>query len=78
MLGVRHWAAKFGAPYKCISDGGPGFREAFVTEFDKMGIDAIKSSCYNLTRNDLAERAVRSIKDVLEKTNQIVKKKKKN
>ena len=66
-LKVREWSALFGKPYRCKSDRGPGFRDTFEKELKALGIDVNHSSAYNPSSNALVERAVRSLKSLLNK-----------
>ena len=70
IIGVRKWAAKFGFPYKIISDSGGGLRDSFVEQLEKLGIAHKPSSAYNPSSNSLAERAVQSLKSVLRKSSE--------
>ena len=54
-----------------MSDGGPCFRQEFVRIMGEMGIEAVKSSCYNPESNGQAERGVRSLKEQLKKGGRI-------
>ena len=65
ILAVKHWASKFGFPYKIISDTGGGFRDDFITQLEELGIKQKPSSAYHSESNSLAERAVGSLKIVL-------------
>ena len=38
ILGVKKWAAKFGFPYKIISDSGGGLRDDFIKQLEALGI----------------------------------------
>ena len=57
----------YGLPHRVKADGGPSFRGAFTDWLKGFGIEHVKSSAYNPQANRLAERGVRSIKDVLKK-----------
>ena len=57
----------YGLPHKVRTDGGPAFRMAFTDWLRGHSIEHVKSSAYNPQSNGLAERGVRSIKDVLKK-----------
>ena len=68
ILAVRHWANRNSLPYKIISDTGGGFRDDFIKQLQEMGVNQHPSSAYHSESNSLAERAVRSLKDVLKKS----------
>jgi len=72
IMGVRKWAAKFGFPYKDISDSGGGLRDDFINQLEKIGIDHKPSSAVLTMQHpasiSLAERAVQSLKSVLRKS----------
>ena len=68
ILAVKHWASRNGLPYKIISDTGGGFRDNFFKQLQEMGVSQHPSSAYHSESNSLAERAVRSLKDVLKKS----------
>ena len=70
ILGVRKWAAKFGFPYKIISDSGGGLRDDFVKQLEGLGIAHKPSSAYHSASNSLAERTVQSLKTVLRKSSE--------
>ena len=69
-MGVRKWAAKFGFPYKVISDSGGGLRDDFINQLEKLGIAHKPSSAYHPASNSLAEMAVQSLKSVLRKSSE--------
>ena len=58
ILAVRHWASKFGFPYKVIADSGGGLRKDFINQLWEMNIRHNLSSAYHSASNSLAERAV--------------------
>ena len=64
---ITDWCYTYGLPHCVRSDGGPAFRQGFSSFLQGMGIDHKKSSPYNSQSNGLAERGVRSLKDVLKK-----------
>ena len=68
ILGVKKWAAKFGFPYKIISDSRGGLRDDFIKQLEGLGIVHKPSSAYHSASNSLAERVVQSLKSVLRKS----------
>ena len=64
---LREWSASFGRPYRVRCDSGPGYRQTFIEEMGKLGVQVIHSSAYNPSSNSHAERAVRTLKDILKK-----------
>ena len=64
---VHRWAFTFGLPHSVRTDGGPAFRDGFISYLGGLGINHTPSSAYNPSSNGLAERGVRQIKDVLKK-----------
>ena len=70
ILGVRKWAAKFGFPYKIISNSGGGLRDDFVKQLEGLDIVHKPSSAYHSASNSLAEHAVQSLKSVLRKSSE--------
>ena len=67
---MRKWAAKFGFPYKVISDSGGRLRDDFVKQLEGLGIVHKLSSAYHSASNSLAEHAVQSLKSVLRKSSE--------
>merc|ERR1711867_419384 len=65
---IRKWGNLYGMPFKCVADGGPGFRDDFKTQLTQLKIRVVPSSCYNSQSNSLAERAVQSVKNCLKKS----------
>merc|ERR1712215_329539 len=65
---ITKWGNLYGMPFKCIADGGPGFREEFKTQLTQLKIKMVPSSCYHSQSNSLAERAVQSVKNCLKKS----------
>ena len=59
--------SRWGRPFVCKTDYGPGFRESCREGLAKMGIKLIHASSYNPRSMGLAERSVRSVKALLRK-----------
>ena len=59
--------ARWGRPFSVKADYGPGFRETCKAGLGKLGISLIHSCSYNPRSMGLAERSVRSIKNLLKK-----------
>lgn len=66
-LKVREWSSMFGRPYRIKCDSGPAFRKTFREEMKELGINVVPSSNYNPSSNALVERAVKSLKEILNK-----------
>ena len=64
---IRQWVALYGRCLEVRSDSGPGFRETFKEELEKMGIKLNHSSCYSPQSNSHAERFVRTCKEIMQK-----------
>lgn len=65
---LENFFACFGLPKEVVTDNGPPFNAELFTRFLKVrGIIASKSPPYHPQSNGLAERAVRTVKDVLKK-----------
>ena len=62
ILAVKHWASRYGFPYKIISDTGKGFRDDFIKQLEELGVNQKPSSAYHSESNSPAERAVGSLK----------------
>ena len=62
---VRQWVARWGRPFTCKADYGPGFRQTCKEGLLQMGINLVHSSSYNPRSMGLAERSVRSVKGLL-------------
>ena len=54
-------------PFSAKADYGPGFRKTCKEGLRELGIKLIHSSSYNPRSMGLAERSVRSIKNLLKK-----------
>merc|ERR1711895_64986 len=65
---IKKWGNLYGMPFKCVVDGGPGFRDDFKTQLTQLNIRVVPSSCYHSQSNSLAERAVQSVKNCLKKS----------
>ena len=57
--------ARWGRPFSTKADYGPGFRKTCKEGLKEMGIKLIHSSSYNPRSMGLAERSLRSIKNLL-------------
>ena len=68
---VRQWMTRWGRPYVCKTDYGPGFRDSCREGLLKMGIKLIHASSYNPRSMGLAERSVRSVKGLLRKNSRL-------
>merc|ERR1711888_355036 len=68
LLAVKNWANTFGYPYKVISDTGPAFRTDFIKQLLTLDVKHKASSAYHPQSNSLAERAVQSLKNCLQKS----------
>jgi transposase InsO family protein len=65
---LRSIFATHGLPDTVVSDNGPTFTSEVFKEFvEKNGIRHIRSALYHPASNDLAERAVETLKDGLRK-----------
>ena len=65
---LYEWFTRFGFPKAIHTDGGPQFTSAeFREKMDFWGVDLTVSPAYHPQSNGLAERAVRTIKSMLEK-----------
>ena len=64
---IHGYMNMFGLPHKIISDGGPSFRENFKSLLKGYNVVHHLTSAFKASSNGLAERGVRSIKDVLKK-----------
>ena len=68
---VREWTARWGRPFSAKSDYGPGFRKTCKEGLRGLGIKLVHSSSYNPRSMELAERSVRSIKNLLKKNTRL-------
>ena len=66
-LFLEDWFSCLGFPSTIRSDNGPQFKEVFTKWAKKLGIDHQTSSPYNPAGNGRAERAVQSIKFLMQK-----------
>ena len=64
---IRTWVGMYGRPQRLRVDAGPAFREGFIEELKKLGIDVTHTSAYSPQSNSHAERFVRTLKTVLKK-----------
>ena len=64
---IRTWVGMYGRPKRLRVDAGPAFREGFIEELQKLGIQVTHSSAYSLQSNSHAERFVRTLKNLLKK-----------
>ena len=62
---LKSWFNTFSAPYRISSDNGPAFRDSFASQMKKLGVTHIPVSAYSPQSNAQAERAVKSLKWVL-------------
>ena len=58
----------YGMPYAIKVDSGPAFRLAFEQEMEDFGVKIIHSSAYHPQSQGLVERSVRTLKEILEKS----------
>ena len=65
--GLKEWFATFGAAYRVFSDNGPCYRDSFADAMKKLGVMHCPVSAYSPQSNAQAERAVKSLKDVLKR-----------
>ena len=65
---VREWGALYGLPYAIKVDSGPAFRLSFEQQMEDYGVKIIHSSAYHPQSQGLVERSVRSLKDILAKS----------
>ena len=68
---VRECTSRWGRPFSCKADYGPGFRKTCKEGLQGMGIQLVHSSSYNPRSMGLAERSVRSIKNLLKKNSRL-------
>ncbi|XP_035910630.1 uncharacterized protein K02A2.6-like isoform X1 [Anopheles stephensi] len=65
---LESFFAHFGLPKEVVSDNGPPFNsEVFVNFLKQLGVKVTKTPPYHPQSNGLAERAVRTVKEVLQK-----------
>ena len=63
---LRHLFAVYGLPLQLVSDNGPQFVSAELSEFlQENGVKHIRSAPYHPASNGLAERFVRSFKEAM-------------
>ena len=67
ILKVQEWSAFWGKPFQILTDSGPGFRQTFEEEANKLGITVIHSSGYNSSSQSHVERCVGQLKTLLKK-----------
>ena len=65
---VREWGALYGLPYAIKVDSGPAFRLSFEQEMENYGVKIIHLSAYHPQSQGLVERSVRSLKEILAKS----------
>merc|ERR1711888_307297 len=63
--------ARWGRPFVCKTDYGPGFRESCKDGLQQMGISLVHISSYNPRSMGLAERSVRSVEGLLKKNSRL-------
>ena len=68
---MREWMSRWGRPFVCKTDYGPGFRDSCREGMAKLGIKLIHASSYNPRSMGLAERSVRSVKGLLRKNSRL-------
>ena len=67
ILKVREWSSSWGKPFEILADSGPGFRQTFEEECQKLGITVRHSSGYNSSSQSHVERCVGQLKSLLKK-----------
>ena len=63
----QEYFSLFGLAHRVRSDGGPGYQSQFVEYLKGLHIDHAYTSSYHASSNGMAERGVRSIKEVIKK-----------
>ena len=67
ILKVREWSSSWGKPLEISANSGPGFRQTFEEEANKLGIIVKHSSGYNSSSQSHVERCVGQLKTLLKK-----------
>ena len=57
-------------PYAIKVDSGPAFRMAFEKELEELWVKVIHSSAYHPQSQELVERPIKTLKEILDKNGQ--------